>query len=113
MSDSNSKELRQQRANLVESLPALSRKRDHTYRENCYAQARNRAGVTYSAPLEIERLGEDEVAADTELRDVERELRRLDAEITSASSGGGLEARAGRALRWLRGPPAHERGSLS
>jgi hypothetical protein len=103
MADSNSKELRQQRANLVESLPALSRKRDHTYRENCYALARNRAGVTQSGPLEIERLGEEEVSADTELRDVEREIRRLDAEIRTSASGDGLGARVGRATRWLRG----------
>jgi hypothetical protein len=103
VADSTAKALRQQRANLTESLPALSRQRDHTYRENCYALARNRAGVTHHGTQEIERLGENEVDADTELRNVERELRRLDAEITSASSCGGLEARFGRALRWLRG----------
>jgi hypothetical protein len=103
MADSTARALRQRRAELTQLLPELSRKRDHTYRQNCYSLARNRAGVTHSGQQEIERLGEDEVAADTELRDVERELRRLDAEITSASSGGGLEARFGRALRWLRG----------
>jgi hypothetical protein len=103
MAEGNSKELRQRRANLRDSLPGLSQKRDHTYRQNCYALARNRAGVTQSGTLEIERLGDDEVAADTELRDVEREIRRLDAEIITSASGDGLGARFGRVLRWVRG----------
>jgi hypothetical protein len=98
MADSTSTELRQRRALLTESLPALSQKQDDTYRLNSNAVALDRAGVTDCAPQELERLREDEMAADAELRDVRREIRELDSEITSAA-GAGLSARVGRFLR--------------
>jgi hypothetical protein len=98
MADITSTELRQKRALLTQSLPALSQKRDDTYRLNSNAVALDRAGVTDCAPQELERLREDEVAADTELRDVRREIRELDSEITS-TAGASLGARVGRFLR--------------
>jgi hypothetical protein len=53
--------------------------------------------VKHRSPEEMVRLKGDEVAADVAIRDVHRELRRLDAEIESGS-GGGLGARVGRAF---------------
>jgi hypothetical protein len=95
---SKSEELQQRRARLSESLPGLSRKRDQTYRLNSDAQALNRAGVTNHPPQEIARLGEDEDGANAAIRNVQREIRDLDAEIKSAP-GGGPATRLGRALR--------------
>jgi len=101
MAKNKSHQLGQRRAELAESLPALSQKRAETYRLNSDALALDRAGVTHHAPQEILRLAEDEVTADAAIRDAQRELRHLDAETTSAS-GGGLGARVGRALRRVR-----------
>jgi hypothetical protein len=101
MAKSKSHELGQRRAELAESLPALSQKRAETYRLNSDALALDRAGVTHHAPQEMLRLAEDEVTADAAIRDAQRELRHLDAETTSAS-GGGLGAKVGRALRRVR-----------
>jgi len=101
MAESTSKELRQRRAELSESLPALSRTRDQTYRLNSDALALDRAGVTHHAPQEMARLEEDQVGADAAIRDAQRELRNLDAEIRNAP-GGGFGARVGRAVRRAR-----------
>lgn len=98
MADSKTKELRQRRSVVSESLPALSRKRDHTYRLNSDALALNRAGVTRRTPQELAQLGEGQAGADTAIRDAQRELRDLDAEIQRAS-GGGLGARVVRVVR--------------
>jgi hypothetical protein len=98
MADSKSEELRQRRASLSESLPALGRKREETYRLNSNALALDRAGVTHRGAQEIERLDEAQAAADAEHRDAQREIRRLDAEIASASNGG-FGARLGRGRR--------------
>jgi hypothetical protein len=96
MADTKSKEQRARRAELSDSLQGLAQKRDHTYRLNSDALALDRAGVTHHAPEEMARLGEDELGADAAIRDAQREIRTLDAEIKSAS---GLGTRVGRALR--------------
>jgi hypothetical protein len=98
MADSKSKELRERRTELSQSLLGLSQKRDHTYRLNSDALALDRAGVTNHAPQEMARLKEDQVGADEAIRAAQREIRNLDAEIKSAPSDG-LGARVGRALR--------------
>lgn len=74
-------ELEQRRDELTQSLPALSENRAKTYRRNCDARALDRAGVKSERPEEITRLGQAEVAAEAALRDVQRELRDIDAEI--------------------------------
>jgi hypothetical protein len=98
MAETNSHELERRREELAESLPALSRKRDETYRLNSNALALDRAGVTHRGPQEIGRLEEEEVAADHAIRDAQRELRNLDAKSTS-ESGDSIAAKVGRALR--------------
>jgi hypothetical protein len=61
----------------------LSEKRADTYRPNSNALALDRAGVKHGRPEEMLRLGEAEVAAEAAIRDVQRELRDIDAEINS------------------------------
>jgi hypothetical protein len=100
MSEHTSSERKRRRKELAESLPALSQKRTDTYRLNSDALALDRAGVKHQGPQEKVRLGENEAAADAAIRDAQREIRHLDAQIQSAS---GLGARVGRAARRVRG----------
>jgi hypothetical protein len=92
----------QRREELTESLPALSQKRTDTYRLNSDALALDRAGVKRQSPEAMEQLKENEAAADGAIRDAQRELRHLDAEIESAPRAS-LRSRLGRAAR--RGRP--------
>jgi hypothetical protein len=94
-------ELEQRRAELTRSLPGLSENRAGTYRRNSDALALDRAGVKHERPEEMVRLREAEVAADAAIRDVQRELRDIDAEI-KLSPRPRLGARVGRAVRRAR-----------
>jgi hypothetical protein len=94
-------ELEQRRDELTRSLPGLSEDRARTYRRNSDALALDRAGVKRERPEEMVRLGEDEAAADEVLRDVQRELRAIDAEIELMPQRG-LGARVKRAVRQVR-----------
>jgi hypothetical protein len=94
-------ELERRRAQLTRSLPGLSDNRANTYRRNSDALALDRAGVRHERPEEMLRLGEAEVAADAAIRDVQRELRDIDAEI-KVRTRPGLGARFGRAARRAR-----------
>jgi hypothetical protein len=91
-------ELEQRRDELTRSLPALSENRANTYRCNCDALALDRAGVKSERPEEMMRLGEAETAADAAIRDVQRELRDIDAEIARVPRRR-LGTRVGRAFR--------------
>jgi hypothetical protein len=94
-------ELEQRRCELTRSLPGLSKSRTDTYRRNSDALARDRAGVKSERPEEMVRLGEAEVAADAAIRDVQRELRDIDAEIKLMPRRR-LGARVGHAIRGAR-----------
>jgi hypothetical protein len=65
---------------------------------NSDALALGRHGVKDERPEEMERLGEAEVATDAAIRDAQRELRDIDAEIEGMPRRG-LRARVGRAVR--------------
>ena len=91
-------ELEQRHAELRRSLPGLNEKRADSYRRNSDAFALDRAGVKHERPEEMVRLGEAEVAADAAIRDVQRELRDIDAEIKLRRRAG-LGARFGRTAR--------------
>lgn len=91
-------ELEQRRDELTLTLPGLSENRASTYRRNSDALALDRAGVKHQRPEEMVRLGEDEVAADAAIRDAQRELRDIDAEIELMPRSG-FGARVARALR--------------
>jgi hypothetical protein len=93
-------ELERKRAELRRSLPGLSEERADSYRRYSDALALERAGVKYERPEEMVRLDEAEVAADAAIRDVQRELRDIDAEIELRRSG--LGASVGCAVRRAR-----------
>jgi hypothetical protein len=94
-------ELEQRRGELTRSLPGLSEDRADSYRRYSDALALERAGVKYERPEEMVRLDEAELAADAAIRDVQRELRDIDAEIEALPSRG-FGARVGRAVRGAR-----------
>jgi hypothetical protein len=91
-------ELEQRRGELTRSLPGLSDNRADAYRRNSDALALDRAGVKREQPDEMARLAQAEVAAHAAVRDVQRELRELNAEI-EVMPRRRLGARVGRALR--------------
>jgi hypothetical protein len=94
-------ELEQRRDELTRTMPGLSENRADTYRRNCDALALDRAGVKRERPQEMVRLGEAEVAADAAMRDAQRELREIDAEI-ELTPRRGLGTRVAGALRRAR-----------
>ena len=91
-------ELEQRRDELTRSLPGLSDRRADSYRRNSDALALDRAGVRHEQPDEMMRLAKAELVADEAIRDVQRELRDLDAEIKLAPRKG-IGARLRGALR--------------
>jgi hypothetical protein len=98
MADNRTNELRQRRSVLSESLAAMGRKRDETYRLRNDALALDRAGVTHHSPEELTGLAQGQAAAEAAIRNAQCEIRELDAEI-QGGSGGGLGARVGRIVR--------------
>jgi hypothetical protein len=96
-------ELEQRRGELRRSLPGLSENRTDTYRRNSEALALDRAEVKHERLEEMVRLGEAEVAADAAIRDAQRELREMDAEIKLRPRPG-LRARFGRRSPSTRRP---------
>jgi hypothetical protein len=101
MAEERADDLEQRRDELTRSLPGLSESRANTYRLNSDAVALDRAGVKHERPEEMARLGDAEVAADAAIRNVQRELRDIDAEIELMPRRG-LGARIGRAVRRAR-----------
>jgi hypothetical protein len=98
MTQERSNELEQRREELTRSLPGLSQQRADSYRVNSDALALGRAGVKQEHPDEMTRLRDAEAAADTAIRDVQRELRTIDAEIERRPRAG-FGAKFGRAVR--------------
>jgi hypothetical protein len=94
-------ELEQRRDELTRSLTGLSDDRADAYRRNSDALALDRAGVKHERPEEMVRLGEAERAADAAIRDVQRELRDIDAKI-QLTPRRSLRIRVGRAVRRAR-----------
>jgi hypothetical protein len=101
MADSKTNELRKRRSALSESLSALGRERDQTYRLNSDALALDRAGVTDHPPEELARLAQGQAEAQAAIRDAQCRIRDLDAEI-QRGSGGGIGARFARRVRRTR-----------
>jgi hypothetical protein len=81
-------DLEQRRDALTRLLPGLSDSRADSYRRHSDALALDRAGVKHEGPEKMVRLADAEQAADEAIRDVQRELRVIDAEIKRAPRGG-------------------------
>ena len=97
-------ELEQRRDALRRSLPGLSDTRALSYRRNNDARALDHAGVKHQGPEEMARLAQAELAAHDAVRDVQRELRRIDEEI-GRTPRGGFGATLRRAARRGRSDP--------
>jgi hypothetical protein len=80
-------ELEQRRDELTRSLP-VERHTSGFVPSQQRRVGRDRAGVKHEQPDEMIRLAKAEVVADEAIRDVQRELRDLDAEIKLAPSDG-------------------------
>jgi hypothetical protein len=91
-------ELEKRRDELTGALPALGANQANTYRRNSDVRALDRAGVKREQPQELVRLEEAEVAAQTAIRDCQRELHDVDAEIERLPRDG-VGARVSRAFR--------------
>jgi predicted ABC-class ATPase len=98
MAEERSNDLEERRDELTRSLPELSRQRAETYRVNSDALALGRAGVKREQPEEMTRLRDAEAAADSAIRDVQRELREIDGAIDRRPRAG-LGSRFRRAVR--------------
>jgi chromosome segregation ATPase len=92
-------ELEHRREELTRTLPGLSEKRADAYRRNSDALALDRAGVKHEQAQEMTRLREAEVTADAAVRNAQRELRDIDAEIER------MPRRPGRVRVWTRRSP--------
>jgi hypothetical protein len=93
-------ELERRRGALTRS-PELGENQANTYRRNSDALALDRAGVKHERPDEIAWPGEADVAAETAIRDAQRELRDIDAEIKLRPWS--------RGEIWTRGSPSTHR----
>ena len=115
MAEERSDHLERRRDELTRSLPRLSEKQANTYRLNSDARALDRAGVKHQASGEMERLKGNEAAADTAIRDAQRELRQLDVDLEgrSVSWRNGLKYQISASLWHTLSQPSLARISVS
>jgi hypothetical protein len=90
-------ELRQRREALQMQLDELRQKHERAFRANSDALARQRLGVTDHDAAEMKEFADDEVAGDSAMSDLRREIKLIDEELS-----GDLAHKGGRVMRWLR-----------
>jgi ABC-type phosphate transport system auxiliary subunit len=94
-------DLRQRRQALETQLSALRVQRERAFRVNSDALSRQRVGVTYHDAADMQPLATDEVAGDSAMADLRREIELIDDEL-ARDHGGGLAGKGRRIMRWLR-----------
>jgi hypothetical protein len=94
-------ELRKRREALETQLHALREQREHAFRANSDALTRQRFGVTDHADAEMKQFADDEVAGDSTMTDLRREIDLIDDEL-ARDYPGGLTGKGRRVLSWLR-----------
>jgi hypothetical protein len=94
---SEAQDLRQRRQVLETQLSALRAKRDHASRANSDALSRQRVGVTNHNAEEMKEFAADEVAGDSAITDLRRQIESIDDEL--ARDFGGKRRRI---MSWLR-----------
>jgi hypothetical protein len=94
-------DLRQRRQALETQLSALRAQRDHAFRANSDALSRQRAGVTHHDAEEMKEFAADEVAGDSAMTDLRRQIESIDDEL-AGDHGGGLSGKRRRIMSWLR-----------
>jgi hypothetical protein len=99
MSDVN--ELRRRRQALKTRLSALSEQREHAFRANSDALALQDAGVTHHDGAEMKQFSDAEIAGDSTMTDLRRQIALIDDEL-ERNHGNGLAGRGRTIMRWLR-----------
>jgi hypothetical protein len=94
-------DLRQRLVDLRSRLHVLLERRERASGAHTFARARQSTGVTHHDADEMAQFARDEVAGDAEMTGLRREIMSVDEEL-ERDHGGGLRARAGRALRSMR-----------
>jgi hypothetical protein len=94
-------DLRLRLVELRTRLHVLLERRERASAAHSFARARQSAGVTHHGAEEMRQFARDELEGDAEMTDVRREIMSIDDEL-QRDYGGGLKARAARALRSVR-----------
>jgi hypothetical protein len=87
-------DLRTRRQALDTQLSGLREQRERAFRANSDALSRQRVGVTDHDAAAMQAFASDEVAGDSAMTDLRREIELIDAELTRNHGG--------RIKRWLR-----------
>jgi hypothetical protein len=98
---SDVKELRRRRQALETQLSILSEQREHAFRANSDALALQRAGVTHHDRPEMKRFANAEIAGDSTMTDLRRQIELIDDEL-ERNHGSGFAGRGRTIMRWLR-----------
>jgi hypothetical protein len=99
MSDLN--ELRRQRRALEAQLGTLSEQRESAFRVNSDALALQRAGVTHHDGVEMRRFADAEIAGDSTMTDIRRQIALIDDEL-ERDHAVGLAGRTRKIMKRLR-----------
>jgi hypothetical protein len=94
-------DLRQRRRALETELGRLREQRERAFRANSDALALQRAGVTHHDGAEMKEFADNEVAGDSAMTDLRREIELIDDEL-ARNHGGRLRDEGRRVLHWLR-----------
>ncbi len=94
-------DLRQRRQALEAQLGALREERERAFRANSDALSRQRAGVTLHDDAEMKEFADHEVAGDSAMTDLRRQIELIDVEL-ARDHGGGLTEKGRGIMRWLR-----------
>jgi hypothetical protein len=79
----------------------LREQRERAFRPNSDALSRQRVGVTHHDAAEIQEFATDEVASDSAMTDLRRQIELIDDEL-ARDHRGGLTGGRRRIMRWLR-----------
>ncbi len=90
-------DLRQRRQALEAQLSALREQREQATRTNSYARSRQRIGVTDHTAVQMQEFADDQIAGDSEMTDLRRQIELIDDEL-SRSRGGSLIGRGRRMM---------------
>ncbi len=92
-------ELRERRQALHTQLGALQEQRERAFRENSFALARQGAGVTHHDESEMKVFADGEVAGDSTMTGLRRQIELIDDELAAHNSD--RKGRRRRVLGWL------------
>jgi hypothetical protein len=80
-------DLRQRRQALETQLSALREQREHAARTNSYARSRQRIGVTAHTAVQMQEFADDQIAGESAMTDLRRQIELIDDELSRNSGG--------------------------